>query len=108
MDAVAPGPVLDAAMRAGARWAELFVEDQRAETVRLDGGRVAELRTDRDVGAAVRVVAGDTVGLAYTNRVSTDALVEIAHAASTAVAAAASTLKAGPPRQPIGPTVEQS
>jgi TldD protein len=88
MDAVAPGTVLDAAMRAGATWAELFVEDQQAETVRLDGGRVAELRTDRDVGAAVRVVVGDTVGLAYTNRVTTDALVEIAQVATTAVAAA--------------------
>jgi TldD protein len=76
--------VLRAALRAGAPWAEVFVEERDAETVRLDGGWVAELRSDHDVGAAVRVVAGDTVGLAYTNRLTRQALVEAAQAAAAA------------------------
>jgi TldD protein len=90
MHAVAAEQVLSAAVRAGARWAELFVEERQGETVRLDAGRVAELRSDLDVGAAVRVVAGDTVGLAYSNRMTTDALVEAAQVASAAAAAAPS------------------
>ena len=87
-DGVDAAAVLGAAMRAGARWAELYVEERDAETVRLSGGWVAELRTDRDVGAAVRVIAGDTVGLAYTNRLTTAALIEAASAAAAAVRAA--------------------
>lgn len=79
--------VLQAALRAGARWAELYVEERDAETVRLDGGQVAELRSDRDVGAAVRVRAGETVGLAYTNRLTSAALVEAAEAAAAAATA---------------------
>lgn len=76
--------VLQTAVRAGARWAELYVEERDTETVRLDGGCVAELRSDRDVGAAVRVLAGETVGLAYTNRLTTAALVKAAETAAAA------------------------
>lgn len=75
--------MLRAAAQAGGSWAELFVEVRSAETVRLDGGRVAELRHDQDVGAAVRVMAGSTVGLAYTNRLTTTALVQAAQAAAS-------------------------
>jgi TldD protein len=86
MDADEAALVLRAALRAGAPWAELFVEERHAETVRLDGGWVAELRSDRDVGAAVRVVSGHATGLAYTNRLTREALVEAAQVAAAAVA----------------------
>jgi len=86
MDADEAALVLQAALRAGAPWAELFVEERHAETVRLDGGWVAELRSDRDVGAAVRVVSGRATGLAYTNRLTREALGEAARAAAAAVA----------------------
>jgi TldD protein len=89
LDGDSAGIVLAAALRAGAEWAELYVEEREGETVRLDGGQVAELRSDRDVGASVRAIAGDTVGLAYTNRLTTEALVEAAQAASAAASAAA-------------------
>ena len=83
LDGVATATVLRAAAQAGASWAELFVEIRNAETVRLDGGRVAELRHDRDIGAAVRVVAGGSVGLAYTNLLTTPALVQAAQTAAS-------------------------
>ena len=92
MDGDEAAHVLQAALRAGARWAELYVEERDAETVRLDGGLVAELRTDRDVGAAVRVRSGQTVGLAYTNRLTTAALVEAARAAAAAATASSTTV----------------
>jgi len=37
----------------GGAVAELYVEVREAETLQLDGGRVAELRHDRDVGGGV-------------------------------------------------------
>jgi TldD protein len=94
MNSVDPEAVLTAALRAGAAWAELYVEERDTETVRLDDGCVAELRSDRDVGAAVRVFAGQTVGLAYTNRLTTPALI---NAAETA---AAVSMRANPGTRP--------
>jgi TldD protein len=76
--------VLRAAMRAGADWAELFVEERDVQTVRLSGG-VVETGSDRDVGAAVRVVSGGTAGLAYTSRLTTAELVKTAKVAAAAV-----------------------
>ena len=81
--------VLRAALRAGASWAELFIEHRDSETVRLDGGQVSEIRSDRDVGAAVRVVSGGLVGLAYTNVISVAKLVEAAEAAAVVSGGAA-------------------
>jgi TldD protein len=94
IDRVDATRALNAAMRAGAPWAELYVEERGSETVRLAGGWVAEIRTDRDVGAAVRVVAGETVGLAYTNRLTAEALKEAAQAAAAAAASGPDTAAA--------------
>lgn len=108
--------VLSAAMRAGASSADLFVEHRDVETVRLAGGRVVEFRSDRDVGAAVRVVADRIVGLAYTNRLDREALMQAAEAAaaaarsSQAIAVASIDLRdvdirpVQPARQPPGET----
>lgn len=91
IDAEDVAVVLEAALRAGAGWAELFVESRDSETVRLDGGRVSELRSDRDVGAAVRVVRNGVVGLGYTNLLSVPALIEAAEAAAAVSDAAPGT-----------------
>src|SRR5919202_4057683 len=82
--------VLAATLRAGGEYADVYVEQRTAATVRLAGGYVAELRSDTDVGAAVRVVAGETVGLAYTNLLTEPALLAAAGTAAAAARAAAS------------------
>src|SRR3974390_2080827 len=59
-------PVLErtlaAALRHGGDFAEVFAEDRRTASARLDDGRVEEFLSGRDRGAGVRVVRGATPG----------------------------------------------
>jgi TldD protein len=77
--------VLTAALDRGADFAEIFAEDRRSRSVRLDDGKVEELVTGRDHGAGIRVVRGRQTGFASTNLRSRDALVDAARVAAAAV-----------------------
>jgi TldD protein len=77
--------VLNAARRRGGSFAELFVEEKTATSIRLDDAKVEELTTGLDRGAGVRVCAGTSYGYAYSNRLDRDALLEAAAAASAAL-----------------------
>src|SRR5690606_13803594 len=77
---------LDTALRAGAGFAELFVEDVRATSASLDDGRVEDVVTGRDRGAGVRVVVGETTGFAHTADLSEAGLLAAARAASAVAA----------------------
>jgi TldD protein len=81
-------PVLDrtlqAALRAGGDFAEVFAEDRRASSARLDDGKVEELTSGRDRGAGIRVVRGETTGYAHTADLSEAGLREAADAAAAA------------------------
>ena len=76
--------VLDAARRTGGDFAELFVEDRRGSSARLDDGRIEELTSGRDRGAGVRVVVGDTTGFAHTADLTEAGLRAAAEAAAAA------------------------
>jgi TldD protein len=76
--------VLDAALASGAGSAEVYAEERRVTSLRLDDGRIEELSSGLDRGAGVRAVAGGTTGYAYSNRLDRGALVEAAHAAAAA------------------------
>jgi TldD protein len=76
--------VLGAALRTGGDFAEVFVEDKRASSARLDDGRVEELSSGRDRGAGIRVVAGDTTGYAHTADLTEEGLRKAADAAAAA------------------------
>jgi TldD protein len=76
--------VLAAALRSGGEFAEVFVEDKRSTSARLDDGRVEELSSGRDRGAGIRVVAGETTGYAHTADLSEDGLRAAAEAAGAA------------------------
>jgi TldD protein len=75
---------LHAALRAGGDFAEVFAEDRRASSARLDDGKVEELTSGRDRGAGIRVVRGETTGFAPTADLSESALQEAAGAAAAA------------------------
>jgi TldD protein len=77
--------VLATALRTGGDFAEVFVEDCRSSSARLDDGRVEELTSGRERGAGIRVVVSDTTGFAHTADLSERGLL---HAARTAGAAA--------------------
>src|SRR5947207_6722500 len=83
--------VLGTALRTGGDFAEVFVEDRRSSSARLDDGRVEELSSGRDRGAGIRVVIGDTTGFAHTADLSEAGL----RAAAEAAAAAARSTSAG-------------
>ncbi len=76
--------VLGAALRTGGDFAEVFVEDRRSSSARLDDGKVEELTSGRDRGAGIRVVVGDTTGFAHTADLTEHGLRSAADAAATA------------------------
>src|SRR4029453_13776119 len=73
---------LHAALRAGGDFAEVFGEDRRASSARLDDGKVEELTSGRERGAGIRVVRGETTGFAHTADLSESGLREAAGAAA--------------------------
>jgi TldD protein len=75
---------LSTALRGGGDFAEVFAEDRRSTSARLDDGRVEELVSGRERGAGIRVVRGETTGYAHTADLSESGLREAADAASAA------------------------
>jgi len=78
---------LQAALRRGGDFAELFVEDRRSSSARLDDRRVEELVSGRERGAGVRVMRGETTGYAHTADLSEESLRDAAEAAAAATRA---------------------
>jgi TldD protein len=76
--------VLRAALSSGGRFAEIFAEERRSTSIRLDDRRIEDLTRGLDRGAGIRVIAGDTTGYAYSNRLDREAVLEAARAAAAA------------------------
>ncbi|MBV8304003.1 MAG: TldD/PmbA family protein [Acidimicrobiia bacterium] len=76
--------VLGSALRSGGEFAEVFAEDKRSSSARLDDGRIEELTSGLDRGAGIRVVRGDTTGFAHTADLSEAGLRTAADAAAAA------------------------
>ena len=75
---------LHTALRDGGDFAEVFAEDRRVATARLDDAKIEELVSGRERGAGIRVVRGDTTGYAHTADLSEHGLSEAAAAAAGA------------------------
>ncbi|MGQ0617363.1 MAG: TldD/PmbA family protein [Acidimicrobiia bacterium] len=75
---------LGAALRTGGDFAEIFMEDRRSSSARLDDGKIEELSSGRDRGAGIRVVVGETTGFAHTADVTEQGLRTAAEAAAAA------------------------
>lgn len=75
---------LTTALAGGGDFAEVFVEDRRSASARLDDGRIEELVSGRERGAGIRVVRGETTGFAHTSDLSAAGLAEAARAAAGA------------------------
>ena len=80
---------LTTALAGGGDFAEVFVEDRRSSSARLDDGRIEELVSGRERGAGVRVVRGETTGFAHTSDLGPAGLADAARAAASAAAASA-------------------
>ncbi|MCU1460697.1 MAG: microcin-processing peptidase 2 [Acidimicrobiales bacterium] len=76
--------VLGTALRTGGDFAEVFAEDRRSSSARLDDGRVEDLTSGLDRGAGIRVVRGETTGFAHTADLTEAGLTAAAEAAGAA------------------------
>ncbi len=84
LDRAAVAQVLEVALNSGADFAEVFVEDVERSSAFFDDGRIESLSSDRDRGAGIRVVHGDSTGFAHTSDLSERGLVKAARAAAAA------------------------
>lgn len=75
------GRVLDEALGRGGDFAELFVEERTVTGLRLEDRKIEDVSSGRDGGAGIRLVSGESAFYAYTNVLTTDALLEAARAA---------------------------
>jgi TldD protein len=75
---------LGVALETGGDFAEVFAEDKRSSSGRLDDGRIEELGSGRDRGAGIRVVVGETTGFAHTADLSEAGVLGAARAAAAA------------------------
>lgn len=76
---------VERALRRGGDFAEVFVEDRDSSGVRLEDGRIEQTSGGREIGAGVRLLAGERTFYAYSDAVDEAGLA----AAADAVAAAA-------------------
>jgi TldD protein len=76
--------VLSAALRRGGDFAEVFAEDRRSTSARLEDRRVEEMTSGRSRGAGIRVVVGETTGFAHTADLTERGLLDAAEAAAAA------------------------
>jgi TldD protein len=94
--------VLGAALQTGGDFAEVFVEDKRSSSGRLDDGQDRGAGLGRDRGAGIRVVVGDTTGFAHTADLSEAGLLAAAEAAAAAARGGGGGVKhRGPHRRPV-------
>jgi TldD protein len=75
---------LEAALASGAGTAEVYAEERRSTSLRLDDGRIEELTSGVDRGVGVKATAGHTTGYAYSNRLDPASLREAARSAAAA------------------------
>ena len=85
--------VLGRALRDGGDFAEVFAEDRRTSSARLDDGKIEELTSGRDRGAGIRVVRGETTGFAHTSDLTEEGLRAAAERVTAAVAGRAGDLE---------------
>ena len=77
--------VLEEALKTGADYSELFMQDSEFNNVQMVDGRVESATYQRKVGAGVRVLKGTSSAYAYTADTSEPAIMEAARAAAAAL-----------------------
>jgi TldD protein len=82
--------LLARALRSGGEFAELFVEDRRSLSVRLEDGRIEDVSSGADRGASIRLVRGETTSFGYADSLDEPALVALADRLSASMSEAPS------------------
>jgi TldD protein len=69
------------ALARGGDTADLFVEKRVSNSFRLEDSKVEDVASGSDTGAGIRLIAGDRASYAYTNMLTSEALIDAARAA---------------------------
>lgn len=76
--------VLEIALGNGGDFADIFIEHKRVTGIGCEGGKIERVYSGLDVGAGIRVIAGDSTAYAYTNDLTRSGLAEAAGVVSHA------------------------
>jgi TldD protein len=85
--------VLDRALRRGGDFAEVFAEEKRSLSLRLEDQKVEDVTSGTDRGASIRLVHGPTTLFGYTETLDEPALLALADGLSAGLAEGARTLR---------------
>lgn len=59
--------VLEIALKNGGDFADIYIEHRKATGIGCEGGKIERVNSGLDVGAGIRVIAGESTAYAYTN-----------------------------------------
>lgn len=76
--------VLEIALGNGGDFADIYIEHKKATGIGCEGGKIEKVQSGLDVGAGIRVLAGDSTAYAYTNDLTRKGLTHAAEVASHA------------------------
>lgn len=74
--------VLKETLSRGGDYADIFAEQRRATSIRLEDGKVEKVITGIDSGVGIRLISGGKTSYAFTNDSSADSLISLADALS--------------------------
>lgn len=66
--------VLEIALKNGGDFADIYIEHRKATSIGCEGGKIERVNSGLDVGAGIRVIAGDSTAYAYTNDLSREGM----------------------------------
>ncbi len=76
--------ILEIALGNGGDFADIYIENKKVTGIGCEGGKIEKVHSGLDVGAGIRVLAGESTAYAYTNDLSRRGLAEAAGVASHA------------------------
>lgn len=76
--------VLETALGNGGDFADIFIEHKKVTGIGCEGGKIERVHSGLDVGAGIRVTAGEATAYGYTNELSREGLIEAASVVSHA------------------------
>ena len=75
--------ILNAALSAGADFAEIFIEQKESTVISCEDSKIEKINTGIDYGMGIRVIAGESTSYVHSNDVSLNNGMQMAKLAGT-------------------------
>ncbi|MHB1125372.1 MAG: TldD/PmbA family protein [Bacillota bacterium] len=85
LDRVSLHHILDIAMKNGGDFADVYIERKKTNGISCEANQIERVVSGLDVGAGIRVIAGDNTSYAFTNDLTRGGLEKVAEVVSHAV-----------------------